>query len=110
MSESEGVREGSLTVRSRESSTDRGDGRAPADDELIVLTLVVRGLRLAQYHVLHVQPGVTTTDNLGMSHCPILYAETWLRILIFPQLASPDCYCLYKIPDLTNICGAFVDG
>ena len=85
-----------FTVRSRESSTDRGDGRAPADDELIVLTLVVRGLRLAQYHVLHVQPGVTTTDNSGMSHCPILYAETWLRILIFPNFPPPTVIVYIK--------------
>ena len=46
-----------FTVRSRESSTDGGHWRAPTDDELIVLTLVVCGLRLAQHHVLHVQSG-----------------------------------------------------
>ena len=44
-------------MRSRESSTDGGHWRAPTDDELIVLTLVVGRLRLAQHHVLHVQSG-----------------------------------------------------
>ena len=46
-----------FTVRSRQSSTDRGYRRTPADNELIVLTLVVCRLRLAQHHVLHVQSG-----------------------------------------------------
>ena len=52
-----------FTVRSSESSTDGGYRRAPADDELIILTLIVGGLRLAEHHVLHVQSGVTT-DSL----------------------------------------------
>lgn len=56
MSESEGVREGSLTVRSRESAAQRRHWGAATHYELVRLALVVRGLGLGEDHVLHVQP------------------------------------------------------
>ena len=45
-----------FTVRSRESAASCRYWSAPAHNELVILTLVVRRLRLAEHHVLHVQP------------------------------------------------------
>ena len=112
-----------FTVRSSESSTDGGHWWAPTHDELIILALVVCRLRLAEHHVLHVQSGggkqIIQRNKENDFYNDVIIMEIYVEILYenfnFSQklfdhgrLSLPD-YCL-QIPDLTNICGAFVDG
>ena len=45
-----------LTMDSRVGSTDGRDGGSAGNDELVVLALVIRGLRLGKHHVVKIKP------------------------------------------------------